>query len=140
MLTLRLMSKKKQFGSRFSESEDTFLRENYATMMAKDMAKKLGRPVASTMERLRSLNLKKKGRDKPAQTKVSQFFDNDLMPLIDLGAAEAGLSRSAFVNQLVHKALKTCPSFEVEELRTEIFLLKAYAQSLYEQIHGKRVA
>lgn len=96
---------KKQFGSRFSASEDSFLSENYEAMTAKDLAKALGRPLASTMNRLLHLNLKKKGKGRPAQTKVSQFIDNDLMPRIDRAAASAGVSRSAYINQLVRAGI-----------------------------------
>lgn len=102
----------KAFGSRFTPQEDTFLRNNYVGtderpgMTAQALADKLGRPVTSTMNRLRELRLKKKSLDKPVQKKVSQFFDLDLVPQIEAGAKAADLSFSAYVQELVRAGLK----------------------------------
>lgn len=46
-----------------------------------------------------------KKADKPAQTKISQFFDNELMPLIRAGASEADMSMTAYVQELVKAGL-----------------------------------
>jgi len=99
----------KEIGAAFTEREDSYLQKHHKLKTTAVMAAHLGRTVSSTQNRIRHLGLKKRagGEAKP-QTKVSQFFDDDLMPILDAGAAECNLSRSAYVQELVRVGLRHC--------------------------------
>jgi len=90
----------------FTEAEDSILRQFYLAEDTATLAKQLGRTISSTQNRLRHLNLRKRGSSKPQQVKTSIFFDEDLMQTLRAQATDAGISMSAYVNQIVRKTIQ----------------------------------
>ena len=93
-------------GAPFTDEEDEYLRHEYQDLSCAALAAFLGRTVSSTQNRLRHLGLRKRKVDKPLQTKTSIFFDDDLMQTLRAQATDAGISMSAYVNQIVRKTIQ----------------------------------
>src|SRR5258707_606744 len=96
----------------FDPSEDQYLRRSYKKLTTAEMATELGRTPASVANRLHHLRLrrlalrKNESTMRPVQKRVTIFFDVDLMPAITAGARKAGLSMTAFVQELVRAGLR----------------------------------
>ncbi len=93
-------------GAPFTEEEDDYLKQHYADTECVKLSLHLKRSVSSTQNRLRHLGLRKRQGEAKLQKKASIFFDMDLVPKILSGAQKAGLSMSAFVQELVRAGLK----------------------------------
>ena len=101
-------------GAPFTEEEDAFLRANYLGCDSGAMAGHLKRSLSSTQSRLRHLGLSKRKAKKqaagesvrPHQTRATILFDDDLMQPLRTQSADAGISMSAYVNQIVRKTIQ----------------------------------
>jgi len=93
-------------GAPFTEEEDSYLREHYLGLACSEMADRLGRTNSSIQNRLCHLGLRKRKPGKALQTRHTIFLEAEIVPQLQRAAKDAGLSMSAYVQEIVRKTIQ----------------------------------